>query len=270
MTPLFAPRVGARRRPARGRRARARARRAQRPLRAVAARFTAAGLAVRALDLRGHGRSPGAARRDRFEPAGRRHRRARPRCGERGVPVFVYGHSLGALIAALWLRAGSRRRRSRARSLSAIGLHSALREQAAKVRAARVLGRVAAEGAREVGHRPGHAVARSRGRRGLPRRQARPRHRLARLRPRRARGDRRDRRRARRGWRCRCSSSTAGRTSRLRVGRARAGRARAVGHTLHVYDGAVPRDPPRARARPRAGDVLAWIEARLASASSPS
>jgi alpha-beta hydrolase superfamily lysophospholipase len=63
------------------------------------------------------------------------------RCGERGAPVFVYGHSLGALIAALWLVrepappvAGA--------VLSAIGLHSALREQAGKVRAARVLGRV--------------------------------------------------------------------------------------------------------------------------------
>ena len=107
----------------------------------VAARFTAAGLAVRALDLRGHGRSPGPRGATRFEPAVADLAALVRRCGERGAPVFVYGHSLGALIAALWLVrepappvAGA--------VLSAIGLHSALREQAAKVRAARVLGRV--------------------------------------------------------------------------------------------------------------------------------
>ncbi len=107
----------------------------------VAARFTAAELAVRALDLRGHGRSPGPRGATRFEPAVADLSALVQRCGERGAPVFVYGHSLGALIAALWLVrepappvAGA--------VLSAIGLHSALREQAAKVRAARVLGRV--------------------------------------------------------------------------------------------------------------------------------
>ena len=107
----------------------------------VAARFTAAGLAVRALDLRGHGRSPGPRGATRFEPAVADLDALVRRCGERGAPVFVYGHSLGALIAALWLVrepappvAGA--------VLSAIGLHSALREQAGKVRAARVLGRV--------------------------------------------------------------------------------------------------------------------------------
>ena len=35
----------------------------------VAARFTGAGLAVRAIDLRGHGRSPGPRGATRFEPA---------------------------------------------------------------------------------------------------------------------------------------------------------------------------------------------------------
>jgi acylglycerol lipase len=107
----------------------------------VAARFTAAGLAVCAFDLRGHGRSPGLRGATRFEPAVADLAALVQRCGERGAPVFVYGHSLGALIAALWLVrepappiAGA--------VLSAIGLHSALREQAAKVRAARVLGRV--------------------------------------------------------------------------------------------------------------------------------
>jgi alpha-beta hydrolase superfamily lysophospholipase len=107
----------------------------------VASRFTAAGIAVRALDLRGHGRSPGPRGATRFEPAVADLEALVRRCEERGAPVFVYGHSLGALIAALWLVrepappvAGA--------VLSAIGLHSALREQALKVRAARVLGRV--------------------------------------------------------------------------------------------------------------------------------
>lgn len=107
----------------------------------VAQRFTGAGLAVRAVDLRGHGRSPGPRGATRFEPAVADLEALLARCGERGVPAFVYGHSLGALIAALWLVrepappiAGA--------VLSAIGLHSALREQALKVRTARVLGRV--------------------------------------------------------------------------------------------------------------------------------
>jgi acylglycerol lipase len=107
----------------------------------VAARFTGAGLAVRAIDLRGHGRSPGPRGATRFEPAVADLAALVARCGEEGAPVFVYGHSLGALIAAAWLVrepgapvAGA--------VLSAIGLHSALREQELKVRAARVLGRV--------------------------------------------------------------------------------------------------------------------------------
>jgi acylglycerol lipase len=107
----------------------------------VAERLTGAGLAVRAIDLRGHGRSPGPRGDTRFGPAVADLEALVRRCGERGAPVLVYGHSLGALIAALWLVrepappvAGA--------VLSAIGLHSALREQAVKVRAARALGRV--------------------------------------------------------------------------------------------------------------------------------
>jgi acylglycerol lipase len=107
----------------------------------VAARFTGAGLAVRAIDLRGHGQSPGPRGATRFEPAIADLAALVRRCGEGGAPVFVYGHSLGALVAAAWLVrepappiAGA--------VLSAIGLHSALREQTVKVRAARVLGRV--------------------------------------------------------------------------------------------------------------------------------
>ena len=106
----------------------------------LAARFTAAGIAVSAIDLRGHGRSPGARGDTRFAPAVADVDALVTACAERGVPVFVYGHSLGALLAVLWLIerpappvAGA--------VVSAIGLHSALREQAVKVRAARVLGR---------------------------------------------------------------------------------------------------------------------------------
>jgi alpha-beta hydrolase superfamily lysophospholipase len=106
----------------------------------LASRFTDAGLAVVAIDLRGHGRSPGARGDTRFAPALDDLDALVAPCRERGVPVFVYGHSLGALLAVLWLVerpappiAGV--------VVSAIGLHSALREQEIKVRAARVLGR---------------------------------------------------------------------------------------------------------------------------------
>jgi alpha-beta hydrolase superfamily lysophospholipase len=106
----------------------------------LAARFTDAGIAVSAIDLRGHGNSPGARGDIRFAPAVEDIDALVSACGEQGMPVFVYGHSLGALLAVLWLIerpsppvAGA--------VVSAIGLHSALREQPAKVRAARVLGR---------------------------------------------------------------------------------------------------------------------------------
>jgi acylglycerol lipase len=106
----------------------------------VAERFTRAGIAVEAIDLRGHGRSPGARGDTRFAPALSDIDRLVASCADRGVPVFLYGHSLGALLGVAWLLerpmppvAGA--------IVSAIGLHSALREQAGKVRAARVLGR---------------------------------------------------------------------------------------------------------------------------------
>ncbi len=106
----------------------------------VAERFTRAGIAVEAIDLRGHGRSPGPRGDTRFAPAMGDLDWLVGSCGDRGVPVFVYGHSLGALLTVAWLLerpappvAGA--------IVSAIGLHSALREQTGKVRAARVLGR---------------------------------------------------------------------------------------------------------------------------------
>jgi acylglycerol lipase len=107
----------------------------------LASRFTERGIAVRAVDLRGHGRSPGPRGDTRFAPALSDLDALVASCAERGVPVFVYGHSLGALLAVAWLLERPAAPVAGA-IVSAIGLHSALREQAAKVRAARVLGRV--------------------------------------------------------------------------------------------------------------------------------
>jgi acylglycerol lipase len=106
----------------------------------LAGRFTDAGVAVGAIDLRGHGHSPGARGDTRFALALQDIDALVARCAERGVPVFLYGHSLGALLAVLWLleRPGAP---VAGAVLSAIGLHSALREQQTKVRAARTLGR---------------------------------------------------------------------------------------------------------------------------------
>ena len=56
------------------------------------------------------------------------------------MPVFVYGHSLGAMLTVLWLLERPAAPVAGA-VVSAIGLHSALREQKVKVRAARALGR---------------------------------------------------------------------------------------------------------------------------------
>jgi acylglycerol lipase len=108
----------------------------------LAARFTGAGFAVWAIDLRGHGQSPGARGDTRFAPALEDIDALVARCGASGagVPVFVYGHSLGALLCVLWLLERPAAP-VRGAVVSAIGLHSALGEQAVKVRAARVLGR---------------------------------------------------------------------------------------------------------------------------------
>ena len=108
----------------------------------LAERFTDAGYAVWAIDLRGHGKSPGARGDIRFAPALEDIDALVARCGASGagVPVFVYGHSLGALLAVQWLLERPAAPVAGA-VISAIGLHSALREQALKVRLARVLGK---------------------------------------------------------------------------------------------------------------------------------
>src|SRR4051812_9886116 len=58
------------------------------------------------------------------------------------APVFLYGHSLGSLLALDYLL-GRPAVPLAGAVVSAVGVHSALREQRAKVAAARVLGRVA-------------------------------------------------------------------------------------------------------------------------------
>lgn len=107
----------------------------------VAERLAAGGYAVRAMDFRGHGRSPGRRGDLRFAPtlddiaaviaAERRlHRR----------PVFLYGHSLGGFLALLYTLV-------RTPALAGVivtgpALQTALHEQRAKVAAARLLGRL--------------------------------------------------------------------------------------------------------------------------------
>ena len=109
----------------------------------LAGRFAGEGFAVSALDLRGHGRSDGHRGDTRFAPAIADLDALVAAGSERwpAAPAFVYGHSLGALLALRWLM-GSPAQPVAGAVISAIGLHSALREQQVKVRAARVLGRV--------------------------------------------------------------------------------------------------------------------------------
>jgi alpha-beta hydrolase superfamily lysophospholipase len=108
----------------------------------LAGRFVEAGFAVSAVDLRGHGESPGHKGDTRFAPAIQDIDALLADSAEPwpGLPVFLYGHSLGALLGVLYLMDRPARPPAGA-VVSAIGLHSALREQRLKVRAARVLGR---------------------------------------------------------------------------------------------------------------------------------
>jgi acylglycerol lipase len=109
----------------------------------LAARFADAGFAVWAIDLRGHGKSPGHQGDVRFAPALEDIDALVARAGASGagVPVFLYGHSLGAMLSLLWLLERPAAPVSGA-VISAIGLHSALREQKVKVKLARTLGKL--------------------------------------------------------------------------------------------------------------------------------
>ena len=109
----------------------------------LAERFVGEGFAVSALDLHGHGRSDGQRGATRLATAVGDVDELMAAGEERwpGAPGILYGHSLGALLAVR--RLVERPPRSAAGAvISAIGVHSALREQRAKVRAARLLGRV--------------------------------------------------------------------------------------------------------------------------------
>ncbi|MGE5124918.1 MAG: lysophospholipase [Betaproteobacteria bacterium] len=106
----------------------------------LARRLTDAGYALDAFDLRGHGRSSGRRGDTRIEPALGDVERLLARAGARhpGLPLFLYGHSLGALVVLTALV--RRRPRVAAAILSAPPLRNALREQRVKVLLARALG----------------------------------------------------------------------------------------------------------------------------------
>ena len=106
----------------------------------VAERFTAAGYAVASFDLRGHGHSGGRPGDTRFaktfDDIDRLLSDAAGRFPER--PRFLYGHSLGGLLVLAY----TLQRRPAVAGVVASGaaLHTALREQKAKVLLVRFLG----------------------------------------------------------------------------------------------------------------------------------
>lgn len=106
----------------------------------VAARMCDAGYVVSALDLRGHGRSDGRRGDARFHAALNDVGDLVADASSEGLPVFLYGHSLGGLLALLY----SLRRPAWLAGVVATGpaLHTALREQRLKVGLARLLGRL--------------------------------------------------------------------------------------------------------------------------------
>jgi acylglycerol lipase len=109
----------------------------------VAGQLGEAGYATFGFDLRGFGRSAGRRGHLRFARALRdideMLARERPQTG--GAPVFLYGHSLGGLLVLLY---GLEYRPGLAGVVATgAALHTVLRDQPAKVLAARVLGAVA-------------------------------------------------------------------------------------------------------------------------------
>jgi acylglycerol lipase len=63
-------------------------------------RLVAAGLSVYALDLSGHGRSPGPRAAVDVRAAVEDHLTARRKLREQGLPIVLFGHSLGGLVTA--------------------------------------------------------------------------------------------------------------------------------------------------------------------------
>ena len=108
----------------------------------VARRLAGAGFAVFAFDLRGHGRSSGRRGDTRMEPAidDVESLLAVAAARHHGVPSFLYGHSLGALIVLTVLV--RRRPAVRGAIASAPPLQNALQKQKAKLLLAGLLGRV--------------------------------------------------------------------------------------------------------------------------------
>lgn len=108
----------------------------------LALRLADSGYAVHGFDLRGHGRSSGRRGDTRFAPALDDVERllAKTAAAHPGLPGFLYGHSLGALIVLNCL--ARRRPAVRAAVVSAPPLRNALRLQRGKVLLARRLGGV--------------------------------------------------------------------------------------------------------------------------------
>lgn len=63
-------------------------------------KVVAAGFEVRALDFYGHGRSPGERGIVDVTKAVQHHLEVRKRAAERGLPVFLFGHSLGGMVTS--------------------------------------------------------------------------------------------------------------------------------------------------------------------------
>jgi alpha-beta hydrolase superfamily lysophospholipase len=107
---------------------------------ALVAHLCGAGYAVRAFDLRGHGRSEGRRGDTRFAPTFDDIDRLLDEERGHGLPLFLFGHSLGGLIVLAY---GIERRPALAGVVaSAAALHTAVREQRVKVLLTRLLGRV--------------------------------------------------------------------------------------------------------------------------------
>lgn len=108
----------------------------------VAEHLARAGYALSAFDLRGHGRSDGRRGDARFSPTLRdiddllEDERGRAE----GAPVFLYGHSLGGLLALTWCLA--RGARLPGVVVSGPALHTAAREKRLKVLVTRLFGRL--------------------------------------------------------------------------------------------------------------------------------